>query len=60
MEETLKDLSAQKKESAKEKSTNDCAHFTYLAATREIALNVKVSLNHFMIKDYSKLLNNLL
>lgn len=41
VEETLKDLSAQKKENAKEKSTDDCAHFAYLAATREIALNVK-------------------
>lgn len=51
MEETLKDLSAQKKENAEEKSSDATAHFAYLAATREIALNVKVSLNHFMIKD---------
>lgn len=51
MEETLKDLSAQKKESAEEKSSDASAHFAYLAATREIALNIKVSLNHFMIKD---------
>lgn len=51
MEETLKDLSVQKKENAEVKSTDASAHFAYLAATREIALNVKVSLNHFMLKD---------
>lgn len=46
MEETLKDLSAQQKENAEEKANDASSNFAYLAATREMALNVKVSLNH--------------
>lgn len=56
MQDTLKDLSIQKKENAEEKDNDASSHFAYLAATREMGLNVKVSLNHFTISLKSILL----
>lgn len=48
MQETLQDLDAQKKENTEEKDGDVSSNFAYRSATREIAINVKVSSNHFI------------
>lgn len=50
MQETLKDLSIQQKENAEEKYNDASSNFAYLSATREMALNLKVSLCTFCNK----------
>jgi len=47
VQETLKDLAAKQKESAEKKNDVSSA-FSYRSATREIALNVKVSFNYIL------------
>lgn len=51
MQETLSDLATQQKESFEEKNNDVSANFAYLSATREIALNIKVSLKYSIITD---------
>jgi len=50
VQETLKDLSIQQKENAEEKYNDASSNFAYLSATREMALNLKVSLCTFCNK----------
>jgi len=49
VQETLKDLSTQQKENAEEKHNDASSNFAYLSATREMAINLKVSSNNFTI-----------
>lgn len=49
MQETIKDLAAQKKEYAEDKNNEMGLDFAYRSATREIALNIKVSFRYFMV-----------
>jgi len=49
VQETLNDLSKLQKENAEEKNNDASSNFAYLSAKREIALNLKVSLNNFTI-----------
>jgi len=54
VQETLKDLSIQQKENAEKKYNDASSNFAYLSATREITLNLKVSLNNFTILNIEK------
>lgn len=42
MQETLNDLASQHKKCAEEKDVNPTKQFAYLAAIREIGINIKV------------------
>lgn len=50
MQDILKDLAVQQKENFEEKDNDASANFAYLSATREIALNTKVSCNYVVYK----------
>lgn len=54
MQETLNDLAAQKKENAETKDDDVTSDFAYRSATREIALNVKVSYNYCSMEKLLK------
>lgn len=54
MQETLKDLNAQKQEHFETKDNDVTSDFEYRSAIREIDLNVKVSFNYFLIKKFVK------
>jgi hypothetical protein len=71
VQDILSDLATQQREGFEEKNNDVSANFAYLSATREIALNIKVSLNYFIVADkiniiiinkfvYKKLLSNIL
>lgn len=51
VQEILTDLAAQKEEIVEENVNDASTSFAYRSATREIAINAKVSSNHFMVTN---------